>query len=155
MAPHSSKLAWKIPWMEEPGGPQSMVSQKVGHHVGHFTSVAKSYPTLAILWTVARQVPRSMGFSRREYWVGCHFHLQRIFPSQELNPALLHCRQILYQLSNEGSPLKANQIEAFILQTFCNSSSSVPLPESMIQQGDETQIRFSICSGKISLIHST
>ena len=23
MAPHSSTLAWKIPWMEEPGGPQS------------------------------------------------------------------------------------------------------------------------------------
>ena len=24
MSPHSSTLAWKIPWMEEPGGPQSM-----------------------------------------------------------------------------------------------------------------------------------
>ena len=24
MAPHSRTLAWKIPWMEEPGGPQSM-----------------------------------------------------------------------------------------------------------------------------------
>ena len=31
MAPHSSTLAWKIPWMEEPGGPQSMQSLKVGH----------------------------------------------------------------------------------------------------------------------------
>ena len=27
MAPHSSTLAWKIPWMEEPGGLQSMGSQ--------------------------------------------------------------------------------------------------------------------------------
>ena len=26
MAPHSSTLAWKIPWMEEPGGQQSMRS---------------------------------------------------------------------------------------------------------------------------------
>ena len=26
MAPHSSTLAWKIPWMEEPGRPQSMGS---------------------------------------------------------------------------------------------------------------------------------
>ena len=26
MAPHSSTLAWKIPWTEEPGGPQSMGS---------------------------------------------------------------------------------------------------------------------------------
>ena len=31
MAPHSSTLAWKIPWMEEPGRLQSMVSLRVGH----------------------------------------------------------------------------------------------------------------------------
>ena len=31
MAPHSSTLAWKIPWMEEPGRLQSMVSRRVGH----------------------------------------------------------------------------------------------------------------------------
>ena len=30
MAPHSSTLAWKIPWTEEPGGPQSMGSLRVG-----------------------------------------------------------------------------------------------------------------------------
>jgi len=30
MALHSSTLAWKIPWMEEPGGPQSMGSLRVG-----------------------------------------------------------------------------------------------------------------------------
>ena len=31
MAPHSSTLAWKIPWTEEPGGLQSMRSLRVGH----------------------------------------------------------------------------------------------------------------------------
>ena len=31
MATHSSILAWKIPWMEEPGGLQSIGSQRVGH----------------------------------------------------------------------------------------------------------------------------
>ena len=31
MAPHSSTLTWKIPWMEEPGGLQSMGLLKVGH----------------------------------------------------------------------------------------------------------------------------
>ena len=30
MAPHSSILAWKIPWKEEPGGPQSTGSLRVG-----------------------------------------------------------------------------------------------------------------------------
>ena len=31
MVTHSSTLAWRIPWMEEPGGLQSMGSQRVGH----------------------------------------------------------------------------------------------------------------------------
>ena len=31
MAPHSSTLAWKIPWTEEPGRLQSTRSQRVGH----------------------------------------------------------------------------------------------------------------------------
>ena len=31
MATHSSILAWRIPWMEEPGRLQSMGSQRVGH----------------------------------------------------------------------------------------------------------------------------
>ena len=31
MATHSTILAWKIPWMEEPGGLQSMGSLRVGH----------------------------------------------------------------------------------------------------------------------------
>ena len=35
MAPHSSTLAWIIPWMEEPGGLQSMRSLRVGH-LSHF-----------------------------------------------------------------------------------------------------------------------
>ena len=31
MATHSSILAWRIPWTEEPGGPRSMGSQRVRH----------------------------------------------------------------------------------------------------------------------------
>ena len=31
MAPHTSTLAWKIPWTEEPGGLQSMGSLRIGH----------------------------------------------------------------------------------------------------------------------------
>ena len=33
MATHSSVLAWKIPWTEEPGGLQFMGSQKAGHDI--------------------------------------------------------------------------------------------------------------------------
>ena len=36
--------------------------------------------------------------------VGCHALLKGIFPTQELNSGLPHCRQILYYLSHQGSP---------------------------------------------------
>ena len=35
MATHSSILDWKIPWTEEPGGLQSIGSQRVGHDLAH------------------------------------------------------------------------------------------------------------------------
>jgi len=122
MAPHSSTLAWKIPWMEEPGRLQSMESLRVGHdwatslslftfmrwrrkwqpidgsppgsailgilQAGTLAWVAISFSNackwkvkvkslsrvwlLATPWTAAYQAPPSMGFSRQEYWVGCH-----------------------------------------------------------------------------------
>ena len=37
MAPHSSTLAWNIPWMEEPGRLQSMGSRRVGTLLSDFT----------------------------------------------------------------------------------------------------------------------
>ena len=43
------------------------------------------------------------GFSRWEYGVGCHAHLQGIFPTQGLSLSLPHCRWILYHLSHQGS----------------------------------------------------
>ena len=36
--------------------------------------------------------------------VGCHALLQGIFPTQGSNPGLVHCIQILYRLSHQGSP---------------------------------------------------
>ena len=55
-------------------------------------------------WTVARQTPLSMGFSRQEYWSGLPFPTPGNLPHR-WNLDLLHCRQILYHLSHQGSPL--------------------------------------------------
>ena len=56
MAPHSSTLAWRIPWMEEPGGPRSMGSRRVIHDRGTSLSLftfmhwrRKGQPTLVFL----------------------------------------------------------------------------------------------------------
>ena len=48
--------------------------------------VANSCPTLATPWTVARQAPLSMGFSRQEYWSELPFPSPGTFPTQGLNP---------------------------------------------------------------------
>ena len=55
-------------------------------------------------WTVTRQAPLSRRLSRKNTEVGCHALLQGIFPTQGSNPGLLHCGQILYHLSPQGSP---------------------------------------------------
>jgi len=42
--------------------------------------------------------------------VGCHFLLQGIFPTQESNSGLLHCRQILYQRKEKKERSQMNKI---------------------------------------------
>ena len=63
--------------------------------------------------------------------VGCHARLQGIFPTQESNPGLLSCRQILYSLSHQGSPyvINAAVASAESLQsclTLCDPIDSSP-----------------------------
>ena len=62
-------------------------------------------PLCATPWTVNRQAPLSMGFLRQEYWSGLPFSSPRDLPDPGIFLTLLHCRQILYHLSHQGSPL--------------------------------------------------
>ena len=73
-----------------------------------------------IPWTVARQSSSVYGDSPgKNTGVGCHALLQGIFPTQGSNPDLPHCRQILYQLSHQGSP----RILEWIAYPFAKGSS--------------------------------
>ena len=69
--------------------------------------VAKSCLTLATPWTIDCQAPLSIGFSRQEYWNGLPFPSPGDLPDPGIEPlapvCLLHCRQILYRQSYEGS----------------------------------------------------
>ena len=51
----------------------------------------------------------------RNTWVGILSLLQGIFPAQALNPGLLHCSRILYQLSHKGSGQSYSNIWGNIL----------------------------------------
>ena len=63
--------------------------------------VAHLCPALCNPWTAAHQVPLSTGFPGENTVVGCHFLLQRLFPTHGLNPGLLPCRQIFYHLNHQ------------------------------------------------------
>ena len=55
-------------------------------------------------WTIARQAPLSMEFFRQEYCRGKSFPSPGDLPNPGIEFCLLHCRQILYRLSHQGSP---------------------------------------------------
>ena len=77
MTTYSNILAWEIPWTEEPGGLQSMC--------------AKSLQLCPSLWD-PMDCPRVFcpwDSPGKNTGVDCHALLQRIFPTQELNPTSL------------------------------------------------------------------
>ena len=68
MATHSSTLAWKIPWTEEPGGLQSLGLQRVGHDWATSLSV-----TMIILNSFSGRLPIFSSFVRFGGQLSCPF----------------------------------------------------------------------------------
>ena len=56
MAPHSSTLAWKIPWMEEPGGLPSMGSHRVGHDWIDLAAAAAAAEPSELIWSDSQDI---------------------------------------------------------------------------------------------------
>ena len=96
------------------------------------------------LWTVALQAPLSMEFSKQEYWNGLlcpppgdlpnpgikpgspalqadSLLIELVISIQVSNPALPCCRQILYQLGQQGSPTWCIQSAKIEKKTTCQS----------------------------------
>ena len=73
MAPHSSTLAWKIPWTAEPGRPQTMGSLRVTTERLHFHTLEKEMATHSsvLAWRIPGTVEpgglSSMGSHRVRY----------------------------------------------------------------------------------------
>ena len=91
-----------IPFLEEV---YSLVKVKSLSRVQHF----------ATPWTVAYQAPLSMEFAGQEYWSGLPFPSAGNLPEPASNPCLLHCRQVLYHLSHQGTPVLPGKIDHEIL----------------------------------------
>ena len=81
MATHSSILAWRIPWTEEPGRLQSMGSQRVKMWLSNWAHMSMVNITEQGIWEVnSAPTPKAdLGLQDREYWqkyesgIVCHF----------------------------------------------------------------------------------
>ena len=114
MATHSSVLAWRIPWTEEPGGLLSLGSHRVGHDWSNLAAAAacmlshfSCVQLFVTLWTVAHQAPLSMGFSRSEYWSELPCPPPRYLPAlgiEPKSPAAPTLQADSLSLSHQGSP---------------------------------------------------
>ena len=107
-------------------------------------------------WIIAHQAPLFMGFSKQEYWVGCHALLQGIFPTKKLNPCLLwllHGTWILYLLSHLDHPfpfLPPSQTSR--LCCYCYSEGAIvenPLREKQIIQSLFQGHHIAFCLGNL------
>ena len=111
-ATHSSVLARKIPWTEEPGGLRSAGSQRSGHDWSHWAHTLVKEPggqqsmglqrvgydcaqllshvqLFMTAWTVARQALLSVELSRQESWSRLPFPSPGDLPHPEIEPAYL------------------------------------------------------------------
>ena len=109
MAVHSSVLAWRIPWTEEPGGLQSMRLQRVGHE---FSSVAQSCPTLCD--PMNRSTPGLPVHHQLPEFTQTHVHrvrdaIQPSHPGSSLSPPASNPsqHQSLFQISKFAGILSA------------------------------------------------
>ena len=98
MATHSSILAWRIPWIEKPGGLWSIGLQSVGHSwtTNTFTFhpcsvklkvlVAQSYPTLSDPMDCTLPGSSVHGILQQEHWSGLPFPSPRDLPDPGMEP---------------------------------------------------------------------
>ena len=140
MVTYSSTVAWIIPWIEEAGRLQSMRWQQLNmtewlskqqnrkslylkeDHVGKALLLGEQ-PCILLLALLFSHSVVSNSFvtprigiiqARILEWVAVSF-----FPTQASNLSLFHCREILYRLSHQGSPLRT-------LETYFSSNFSTP-----------------------------
>ena len=105
---HGAQLLWGMWDLPRPGITPVCPElagrlQSLNHQVSPDCTRVSAVQLFATPWTVAHQAPLPMEFSKQEYRSGVPFSSSGDLPDPRLNPGLLHCRQIFYCLSHQGS----------------------------------------------------
>ena len=108
------------------------------HMIGPFVCVLSHFSRVwlcATLQTAARQAPLSMGFSRQEYWSGCHALLQGIFLTQGSNPHFLcleHWQACSLLLTPPGKPSKTFTLPCYVTFSKIRWSLELTVSDSLL-----------------------
>ena len=129
MATHSSILTWRIPWTKEPGGLQSIGSQRVGHNwvTNIFTFCTKQNITILTFMNKPR-------IHKVNYFVS-HFHYFW-FPYLYLSITWVSCTMLCWATSDFCDPMDCSppgSLSMGILQAMTSSKGSS-------QPGDRTKV---------------
>ena len=89
----------------------------------------ESCPTLCDLWTVASQVPLSMGFSRQEYWSRLLCPLPGDLPNPGIEPTSLALQAVSLSTEPPGKPFDYYSFVVKILNQKCDTSGFVLLSQ--------------------------
>ena len=157
MATHSSILAWRIPWTEEPGRLQSMGSHRVGHNWSHLACTHSIWAGLLIckLWYWLRGLWGNLdeydvlspgvayAYQSLEKWGGFLPTLvshptslkysgpssPAFFPSLESGAAPFGCPEMLRAGRRPGRPLVSSHLGAFLIGNWSLATGcSIPVP---------------------------
>ena len=102
-------------------------------------------------WTVALQLLCPCSYPGRNTGICCHFLLQGMFPTQGLNPGLLHCKQTLL---TEPCIHLFNFILAHSSKIFSSCLHSLLLPPPLLASTCVIWWNFNSCLLLRSLIHA-
>ena len=112
MAPHSSTLAWKIPWTEEPDRLQPMVSRRVGHD-----------------WATSLSLFTFMHWRRK--WQP----IPAFLPGESQGQgSLVGCQTRLKWLSSSSSSSLTCQLKKFVHKLILNKQRNTKKVESMMEK---------------------
>ena len=151
LRPHGIYSPWNSPGQNTGVGSLSLLQ-------GIFNpGIKPRSPTLQV-----DSLPAELQGKPKNTGVGSLSLLQRIFPTQELNHSLLHCRQILHQLSYQGRPRKSHSViqSKFKVLRTRGASDVNPNPragedEKRVQLNGETEREKGVSLLPLCLLYSS
>ena len=122
MATHSSILAWRIPWTEEPGGLQSMESQKVRHNWSDLAQhklrtergVSRTLAVVTGMWDSAVGLASANNKHPSNACIPARFAWPDSSPSHMWWVPLPHCSPLLTSLPRCPFPIKSLALSACV-----------------------------------------